>query len=78
MNEEERVFVQEAIELQQKLIEDDEMFMKLLTILRGKPSQIVLEKIKEHHKIAIEALEKLHLSPEVFEYLKSLTNLLLK
>ena len=78
LNEEEKSFVKKTIEMKQKLIDDNDSFQKLLNILRGKPSQIVQEKIKEHHKIAIEALEKLHLIPEVFEYLKSLTNLLLK
>ena len=70
-------FIQNALKLNDKLFDDEEMVNKFLEILRGKPSQLIRELIQEHYNLAIKALEDLHLSDVAFEFLKNLTNLLL-
>lgn len=78
LSDEEREFIKGTVEMDVKVFEDEETFEKVISILRGKPSQIVKENIVEHHRQAISALEELHLTEDVFVFLKKLTDLLLQ
>ena len=77
LSSEDQSFIQNALQLNEKLFENDEMVSKFLEILRGKPSQLIKELIHQHYQLAITALEELHLSDVAFNFLKDLTNLLL-
>jgi hypothetical protein len=77
LNTEDQEFMKQAVALNEKLFDDDVMYERFLTLMRGKPSQIIKEKIKEHYHLAINALEQLHMNDDAFNFLKDLTDLLL-
>ena len=63
--------------MNERLFEDTVVFERFLTVLRGKPSELIRELINHHYQLAIHALEELHLSNDSFVFLKNLTDLLL-
>ncbi|GAB1224128.1 hypothetical protein ENUP19_0175G0006 [Entamoeba nuttalli] len=77
LGKEEKEFVEGILKLNEKAFDNQEAFTKFLNILRGKPSEIVRQEIKEHHQKALDALKQLQLKEDGFSSLKQITDLLL-
>ncbi|ELP91082.1 geranyl geranyl pyrophosphate synthase, putative [Entamoeba invadens IP1] len=72
-----KTFVKEMIKLQSKALNDEVKFARLINILQGTPAMKVKERILEHHKLATEALQKLDLEQEMYEFIQKMTDLVL-
>ena len=60
LSSEENAFMKNALLLNERLFEDTVVFERFLTVLRGKPSELIRELINHHYQLAIHALEELH------------------